>query len=80
MIRGTLPQFVPVSKEVPTPSSAVVREQDKLKKGKGAEYGDKRRSANPSDIREGNSVLLQQNKHNKRTTTYQPYTCVKERK
>ena len=71
-IRGTLPQFVPESEEVPTPSSAVVREQDKLKKEKGAEYGDKRRSAKPSDIREGDLVLLQQNKQNKLTTTYQP--------
>lgn len=69
-IRGTLPEFVPVNDEVQTPS--IVREQDKLKKEKAAQYGDKRRSAKPSDISEGDLVLLQQNKQDKLTTTYKP--------
>ena len=47
-------------------------EQDKANKEKGAQYVDKKRNAKSSDIQEGDTVLLQQPRQNKLTTTYKP--------
>ena len=83
-VRGILPEFIPAGEALSDLDSAEdegevkVEEQDKANKEKGAQYGDKRRNAKPCDVKEGDSVLLQQPHQNKLSTTYKPelYTVV----
>ena len=76
-IRGILPEFVPTDEALSDHSPEVemeveAAEQDKANKGKVAQYVDKKRNAKSSDIQEGDTVLLQQPRQNKLTTTYKP--------
>jgi len=72
-IRGTLPEFVTSEKpSSSTSASTSIRAQDKTNKEKKAKYGDKRRMAQPSDIREEDLVLMQQRRQHKLDTTFKP--------
>jgi len=54
------------------------RERDHLQKMKGKEYGDERRHATENDLSIGDTVLVQQPKQNKLSTTFSanPHTVV----
>jgi len=77
-IRGILSEFIPIDEALSEPDSLVVEvkvevaEEDKANKEKNAQYVDKKRNARSSDIKEGDTVLLQQPRQNKLTSTYKP--------
>ena len=75
-IRGKIPQFNLSSEENPE-----VRQKDALAKQKMKMYADKRANAKPSPIREGDPVLLRQEKKNKLNTPFQgiPYTVFQKK-
>ena len=60
----------------------ITRSNDNLRKSKAKSYMDKRHKATPSDICQGDQVLLLQKRQNKLTTRYdpRPFTFVKKRK
>ena len=49
-----------------------IRDRDRLRKEKGREYSDYTRSAKPSNIKVGDSVLLRQKKQDKLSTPFKP--------
>ena len=57
------------------------RSNDNLRKSKAKSYMDKRHRATPSDIRQGDQVLLLQKRQNKLTTRYdpRPFTVVRKK-
>jgi len=69
-MRGKIPQFGLSSEKDPE-----VRQKDALAKQKVKMYCDKRANAKPSPIREGDTVLLRQEKKNKLSTPFEgiPY-------
>ena len=75
-MRGKIPQFGLSSEEDPE-----VRQKDALAKHKMKLYADKRANANPSPIREGDTVLLRQEKKNKLSTAFEsiPYTVFQKK-
>jgi len=54
----------------PNVADEEVRERDNLQKMKGKEYGGKRRRAIENDLSIGDTVLVQQLKHDKLSTTF----------
>lgn len=65
----------------PTHSDEETRDRDQLKKFKGKQYADASRSANMSEVKEGDLVLMKQDKKNKLSTTFEPQLYkVKEKK
>ena len=75
-MRGKIPQFSLSSEEDPE-----VRQKDALLKRKMKIYADKRANAKPSPIREGDTVLLRQEKKNKLSTPFEgvPYTVFQKK-
>ena len=75
-MRGKIPQLCLSSEEDPE-----VRQKDALAKHKMKLYADKRANANPSPIREGDTVLLRQEKKNKLSTAFEsiPYTVFQKK-
>ena len=65
-MRGKIPQFNLSSEENPE-----VRRKDASAKQKMKMYADKRANAKPSPIREGDTVLLRQEKKNKLSTPFE---------
>ena len=59
----------------------IAHSNDNLRKSKAKSYMDKRHRATPSDIRQGDQVLLLQKRQNKLTTRYdpRPFTVVKRK-
>ena len=59
----------------------IARSNDNLRKSKAKSYMDKRHRATPSDIRQGDQVLLLQKRQNKLTTRYdpRPFTVVRKK-
>ena len=59
----------------------IARSNDNLRKSKAKSYVDKRHKATPSDICQGDQVLLLQKRQNKLTTRYdpRPFTVVKKK-
>lgn len=78
-VRGALPMLNPKDKVVNRHNEA--KQNDIKSKNKGREYADKRRHAQPSQLRVGDVVILKQKKKNKFTTRFEsiPYTVI-ERK
>ena len=65
----------------PSPTLQAARERDHRHKQRTKEYADKTQHAHTSPIKEGDSVLLKQEKGNKLSSAYdpQPYTVVKKK-
>ena len=59
----------------------IAHSNDNLRKSKAKSYMDKRHRATPSDIRQGDQMLLLQKRQNKLTTRYdpRPFTVVKRK-
>ena len=70
-MRGKIPQFNLSSEENPE-----VRQKEAFARQKMKMYADKKANAKPSPIREGDTVLLRQEKKNKLSTAFEgiPYT------
>ena len=75
-MRGKIPQFSFSSEE-----DLEVRQKDALAKKKMKMYADKRANAKPSPIREGDTVLLRQEKKNKLSIPFEgiPYTVFQKK-
>ena len=58
----------------------ITHSNDNLRKSKAKSYMDKRHRATPSDIRQGDQVLLLQKRQNKLTTRYDPRPLIVVRK
>lgn len=73
---GKIPQFNLSSEENPE-----VRQKEALAKQKVKVYADKKANAKPSPIREGDTVLLHQEKKNKLSTPFEgiPYTVFQKK-
>ncbi|KAH3873310.1 hypothetical protein DPMN_036542 [Dreissena polymorpha] len=52
-----------------------VRDRDSKRKGKGMLYGDQRRQARDSEIKNGDVVLVEQKKKNRLSTVFNPNQC-----
>ena len=65
----------------PSRALQTARSNDNLRKSKAKEYMDKRHRATPSDIRQGDQVLLLQKRANKLTTRYDPtpFTVIRKK-
>ncbi|XP_046746420.1 uncharacterized protein K02A2.6-like [Diprion similis] len=76
-IRTKLPDLTLTNTE---PNDEEIRDRDRLNKGKGKIYADDRRNAKPTQISEGDLVLIQQQKRNKLTTPFKstPLTVVQK--
>ena len=76
-MRGKIPQFSFSSEE-----DLEVLQKDALAKKKMKMYADKRANAKPSPIREGDTVLLRQEKKNKLSTPFEgiPYTVFQKKR
>lgn len=81
LLMGRYPRTKLPELSQPTHSDEETRDRDQLKKFKGKQYADASRSANMSEVKEGDLVLMKQDKKNKLSTTFEPQLYkVKEKK
>ena len=72
-LRDKLPKLqIPTSRAKEAEWQHLLKERDALAKLKRKEYADNRRSAEPSNIAEGDEVLLRQTRENKLSPAFEP--------
>lgn len=81
LLMGRYPRTKLPELSQPTHSDEETRDRDQLKKFKSKQYADASRSANMSEVKQGDLVLMKQDKKNKLSTTFEPQLYkVKEKK
>jgi len=80
-LRTKLPQLEVQSERMERQRDSEMRQTDWQRKTRGKEYGDKQRHAIPSDVKEGDEVLLKQARRDKFSTTFEhePYQVIEKR-